>query len=127
MNNMKLSEMCLFFEWNLNLVPRVLSYSSLESCPVLELKVSFKGNVKVENTATDSNAEKLSNVAFKAVIYMFLSRTICVDFSQCRLGECAIHRPITIGNTMICSYFWHLYYYMRNFCNLIGLEQWYFS
>ena len=20
-----------------------------------------------------------------------------------------------------------LYYYMRNFCNLIGLEQWYFS
>ena len=67
--------------------------------------------MKVENTATDSNAEKLSNVAFKAVLYMFLSRTICVDFSQCRLGECAIHRPITIGNTMICSYFWHLYYY----------------
>ena len=67
--------------------------------------------MKVENTATDSNAEKLSNVAFKAVLYMFLSRTIRVDFSQCRLGECAIHRPITIGNTMICSYFWHLYYY----------------
>ena len=22
---------------------------------------------------------------------------------------------------------WHLYYYMRNNCNLIGLEQWYFS
>ena len=21
----------------------------------------------------------------------------------------------------------YLYYYMRNFCNLIGLEQWYFS
>ena len=21
----------------------------------------------------------------------------------------------------------NLYYYMRNFCNLIGLEQWYFS
>ena len=21
----------------------------------------------------------------------------------------------------------HLYYYMRNFCNLIGLEQWYFN
>ena len=38
MNNMKLSEVCVFFEWNLNLVPRVLSYSSLESCPVVELK-----------------------------------------------------------------------------------------
>ena len=25
------------------------------------------------------------------------------------------------------SYFKGLYYYMRNFCNLIGLEQWYFS
>ena len=23
--------------------------------------------------------------------------------------------------------FHFLYYYMRNFCNLIGLEQWYFS
>ena len=23
--------------------------------------------------------------------------------------------------------FWFLYFYMRNFCNLIGLEQWYFS
>ena len=25
------------------------------------------------------------------------------------------------------SYFKSLYYYMRNFCSLIGLEQWYFS
>ena len=24
-------------------------------------------------------------------------------------------------------HFFLLYYYMRNFCNLIGLEQWYFS
>ena len=24
-------------------------------------------------------------------------------------------------------HFHHLYYYMRNYCNLIGLEQWYFS
>ena len=41
MNNMKLSEVFFFFEWNLNLIPRVLSYSSLASCPVLELKGLF--------------------------------------------------------------------------------------
>ena len=42
------------------------------------------GNAKVQKTATDSNTIKLLNVACKA-ISMFLSCTLCADFSQCRL------------------------------------------
>ena len=35
-----------------------------------------------------------------------------------------------MGDKFLCNFgmkFQHLYYYRRNFCNLIGLEQWYFS
>ena len=35
-----------------------------------------------------------------------------------------------MGDELLLNFgakFQHLYYYMRNFCNLIGLEQWYFS
>ena len=33
----------------------------------------------------------------------------------------------SINNENICAELKYLYYYMRNFCNLSGLEQWYFS
>ena len=34
---------------------------------------------------------------------------------------------INTSNTEVITLSHMLYYYMRNFCNLIGLEQWYFS
>ena len=33
----------------------------------------------------------------------------------------------SLFNSIYSIEFYLLYYYMRNFCNLIGLEQWYFS
>ena len=36
-------------------------------------------------------------------------------------------RRILAQKSQISKDFRGLYYYMRNFCNLIGLEQWYFS
>ena len=35
--------------------------------------------------------------------------------------------PLRIEITQFPGGFRVLYYYMRNFCNLINLEQWYFS
>ena len=34
---------------------------------------------------------------------------------------------INTSNTEVITLSHMLYYYTRNFCNLIGLEQWYFS
>jgi len=41
-------------------------------------KVSIMGNAKVENTATDSNAEKLSNVAFTAGLCFCLVHSVLI-------------------------------------------------
>ena len=35
--------------------------------------------------------------------------------------------PLKVEITQFPNGFHLLYYYMRNFCNLIGLEQWYFT
>ena len=37
------------------------------------------------------------------------------------------NKYILLPHQVFQKYFDMLYYYMRNFCNLIGLEQWYFS
>ena len=49
--------------------------------------------------------------------------------SCCRRRRClsSLFRGETSGGVLKCRLFSILYYYRRNFCNLIGLERWYFS
>ena len=56
------------------------------------------------------------------LLIQYLSRGI--QFSRASLNEALTkHKNKDIKTLKLDN----LYYYMRNFCNLIGLEQWYFS
>ena len=91
----------------------------VETLAILPVKVSTKSAADNDLNWTSLNVESWS-ISFALLLepQVALAQVLSV----------LIHLnkrffPICENNYIV----WLLYYYMRNFCNLIGLEQWYFS
>ena len=62
--------------------------------------------------------EMINTVTYVPELYVLVESLV----TWWATGRCAI-----ICLSWSSMFLYVLYYYMRNFCNLIGLEQWYFS
>ena len=65
----------------------------------------------------------------KTILYYRVFRTVKkeVNFVFYFIGPTEWAMSIFSRDLVVSTLFYHLYYYMRDFCNLISLEQWYFS